>query len=268
MPIQKIFVTGDSFGAGAGLASESLFPSEHIFAERFTYDEFQRFYTEHGGVVEQTRRLCSEKIPKDNAHLVLEAEEKKRSYSSVIEALTSIPTYNISTSGGSLQSIAYNVIDKMSDEDNLENTLLIVNLTSIYRQMVPRIPDGYSNIIPSWRNTNTPVNIEEFYNTHCTPRYYAITALMAIKSIQHFALKNKMQCYYIDSYLYENSIQLLLCENGKHIKEIIEQFPSPDLLVYPGLVSREDKVWLPCGHHDHTVQFKIANKVIEDLSLV
>jgi hypothetical protein len=269
MTIQKIFVTGDSFGSGAGLASESLFPSENIFAQRFTRSELQKVFEESGyNIIQTILPPLRENLRKNNPALYIEQEEKKESYCSVIEKLTGIPSHNISSGGGSLQSIAYNVFDKMSGEDNLENTLLIINLTALNRQMIPNIQKRYTNILPAFKNTNHPEQVEEFYNKESSPYYYAITALMAIKSIVQFATENKIQCYYIDSYLYETSIKFLQREGGKSIGKIIDQLPTPDLLVYPGLISHEDKVWMPCGHHDHSVQIKIANKIIQEFSLV
>lgn len=266
MQIEKIFVAGDSFGLGAGLASEELLPNEEIFKKRFNRKELMEFTLKSGNLPQEILRKHWDKDRDLSPRMTV--EEKKRSYCAIIENKTGIKSTNISIGGGSMQSMATSVFQNLVGEEDLDKTLLILNLTSFYRQMVPCIDRIYTNILTNFTQINIPKEVADWQRFNARDEYYLFTGLVALKSIQQFASENKMTLYYVDSYLYSSSLQMLSMQTKGKYTEFLDQLPDCNLTVYPGLVDPKDKVWMPCGHHDHSVQEKIADHIIKDFSFV
>lgn len=264
-----IYVNGDSFSAGAGLANEFVYSTVDFFKQRFSKSNVWSEAMDRTNIVQNHFRLHIENKGIES-FLNLISIEKNRSFAKKIETKSKIKTINNSLGGSSLGEIFHSTV---ADVQNLlkeysgEEIFVVLMMTSVTRLCLPDISRSnplkrsFISVIPGFDLSQyLPIDIQQIgklFLKNSDDQYLFFNGISSICSLINFLDHLKINYCLLDSVLYEMSLKSLIDVNFKC-------FNIPVSATIVDWYDDEEKIFLPCGHFTEEVHEKIADYILNN----
>lgn len=254
MKYKFLYTGGDSFAVGAGLAYYKFFPENPEILKDFSKEDIQK-----GAHFEITKKIHEQLIPSMKVGYSTMVDcEKSLSYSSIISNRAGIGVLNDSTHGASFTRIYFNAINSLSKiikNIDAKDILVVIQLTSIFRLMLP-FTKTYKDIHVNFSGNinDDEMKIRKHFITHADDMYYALNAKSCLDALVKFLDLHNLDYVFVDSWLYSSSVSTL----SENLRKLM---PTCDYVISDNYLST-DKIFLSCGHFNSRVHDDVANFII------